>query len=186
MLKACMGKIAPNTSEALRHAGPWPAPLQQDIRLNFGGGREAHVYEEAPLPRPREAKLSIRVHAVSVALTELEWAPTLTNSTVVRSGATRRSARHPEIRDCISQKICGRFVAESAKRHFSATNGANVPNETLVSLRTILPVFVSLAPYGNPGSTLEDRRSAGSVEVVSGTVLRKQLTPRSVGHSRDQ
>jgi hypothetical protein len=83
------------------------------------------------------------------------------NSTVVRSSATRRSARYPEIRDCIGQKICGRFVAESAaKRHFSATDGANVPNETLVSLRRILPVFVLLAPYGNPGSTLKDRRSA--------------------------
>jgi hypothetical protein len=78
-------------------------------------------------------------------------------------------------------------VAESAaNRYFSAISGTNVPSEALVFLRRILPVFVLLAPYGNPGSTLEDRRSAGSVEVVSGIVLQKQLTPRSVGHSRDQ
>jgi hypothetical protein len=58
----------------------------------------------------------------------------------------------PPARYC--QKICGRFVAESAaKRYFSTTNGTNVASETLVSVRGNLPVFVLLAPYGNPGST---------------------------------
>jgi hypothetical protein len=44
------------------------------------------------------------------------------------------------------------WQSRAAKRYFSATNGTNVPNETLVALREILPVFVLLVPYGNPGS----------------------------------
>jgi hypothetical protein len=44
-------------------------------------------------------------------------------------------------------------VAESAaKRYFFTTTRANRDRRALVFLRTILPVFVLLAPYGNPGS----------------------------------
>jgi NADPH:quinone reductase-like Zn-dependent oxidoreductase len=46
------------------------------IRLQFHGGPEALVFEEAQLPRPGEGELLVRVHAAGVTPTELEWAPT--------------------------------------------------------------------------------------------------------------
>jgi NADPH:quinone reductase-like Zn-dependent oxidoreductase len=55
------------------------------IRLQFRGGPEALVFEEAPLPRLDEGELLVRVHAAAVTPTELEWATTWTT----RSGAPR-------------------------------------------------------------------------------------------------
>jgi NADPH:quinone reductase-like Zn-dependent oxidoreductase len=46
------------------------------IRLQFRGGPEALVFEEAPLPRLGEGELLVHVHAAAVTPTELEWAPT--------------------------------------------------------------------------------------------------------------
>ncbi len=55
------------------------------IRLQFRGGPEALVFEEAPLPRPGEGELLVRVHAAAVTPTELQWAPTWTT----RAGGPR-------------------------------------------------------------------------------------------------
>jgi NADPH:quinone reductase-like Zn-dependent oxidoreductase len=55
------------------------------IRLQFRGGPEALVFEQAPLPRPGEGELLVRVHAAAVTPTELEWAPTWTT----RAGGPR-------------------------------------------------------------------------------------------------
>jgi NADPH:quinone reductase-like Zn-dependent oxidoreductase len=48
------------------------------LRLQFRGGPEALVFEEAPLPRLGEGELLVHVHAAAVTPTELEWAPTWT------------------------------------------------------------------------------------------------------------
>jgi hypothetical protein len=54
--------------------------------------------------------------------------------------------------DFLSTRL--KFAAESAaKRYLSAIKGINVPSETLVFLRGILPVFVLPAPSGCPGPT---------------------------------
>jgi NADPH:quinone reductase-like Zn-dependent oxidoreductase len=42
------------------------------IRLQFRGGPEALVFEEAPLPRLGEGELLVRVRAAAAAPTELE------------------------------------------------------------------------------------------------------------------
>lgn len=55
------------------------------IRLQFRGGPEALVLEEAPLPRLGEGELLVHVHAAAVTPTELEWATTWTT----RAGGPR-------------------------------------------------------------------------------------------------
>jgi NADPH:quinone reductase-like Zn-dependent oxidoreductase len=51
------------------------------IRLQFRGGPEALVFEDAPLPRPGEGELLVRVHAAAVTPSEFIWAPTWTTQT---------------------------------------------------------------------------------------------------------
>jgi NADPH:quinone reductase-like Zn-dependent oxidoreductase len=51
------------------------------VRLHFRGGSDALVFEEAPLPRPGEGELLVRVHAAAVTPSEFSWAPTWTTQT---------------------------------------------------------------------------------------------------------
>ena len=55
------------------------------IRLHFRGGPEALVLEDAPLPRPGEGELLVRVHAAAVTPSEFDWVPTWT----MRTGESR-------------------------------------------------------------------------------------------------
>ncbi len=55
------------------------------IRLHEHSGPAGFVYEEAEQPQPGEGEIVVRVHAVAVTPTELNWVPTLT----ARSGEPR-------------------------------------------------------------------------------------------------
>jgi NADPH:quinone reductase-like Zn-dependent oxidoreductase len=55
------------------------------IRLHSRAGPEALAFEHAPLPRPGEGEVLVRVHAAGVTPSEFEWAPTWT----LRTGEPR-------------------------------------------------------------------------------------------------
>ncbi len=55
------------------------------FRLYGRDGHEQFVYEDAPMPRPGEGEVLVRVHAAAVTPTELSWVPTWTT----RAGEAR-------------------------------------------------------------------------------------------------